>query len=79
MQETSLYAVGLDIGTTKVRAVVAHVDGSTGVPTIVGIGQAATTGMRKGVVVNLQGPGHAPAVFPAVGRHFCPCAMSRAI
>ena len=59
MQETSTYAVGLDIGTTKVRAVVAHVDGSTGVPTIVGIGQAATTGMRKGVVVNLQGPGHA--------------------
>ena len=24
-----------------------------------GIGQAANTGMRKGVVVNLQGPGHA--------------------
>ena len=59
MQESSSYAVGLDIGTTKVRAVVAHVDSSTGVPTIVGIGQAATTGMRKGVVVNLQGPGHA--------------------
>ena len=59
MQESSQYAVGLDIGTTKVRAVVAHIDGSTGVPTIVGIGQAATTGMRKGVVVNLQGPGHA--------------------
>ena len=59
MQESSSYAVGLDIGSTKVRAVVAHVDSSTGVPTIVGIGQAATTGMRKGVVVNLQGPGHA--------------------
>lgn len=59
MQESSSYAVGLDIGTTKVRAVVAHVDSTTGVPTIVGIGQAATTGMRKGVVVNLQGPGHA--------------------
>lgn len=59
MQESSSYAVGLDIGTTKVRAVVAHIDGSTGVPTIVGIGQAATTGMRKGVVVNLQGPGQA--------------------
>jgi len=59
MQESSQYAVGLDIGTTKVRAVVAHLDGSTGVPTIVGIGQAANTGMRKGVVVNLQGPGHA--------------------
>jgi cell division protein FtsA len=59
MQESSSYAVGLDIGTTKVRAVVAHVDSSTGVPTIVGIGQAVTTGMRKGVVVNLQGPGRA--------------------
>lgn len=59
MQESSQYAVGLDIGTTKVRAVVAHIDSSTGVPTIVGIGQAANTGMRKGVVVNLQGPGSA--------------------
>lgn len=59
MQESSSYAVGLDIGTTKVRAVVAHLDSSTGVPTIVGVGQAATTGMRKGVIVNLQGPGHA--------------------
>ncbi len=59
MQESSQYAVGLDIGTTKVRTVVAHIDSSTGVPTIVGIGQAANTGMRKGVIVNLQGPGHA--------------------
>lgn len=59
MQESSSYAVGLDIGTTKVRAVVAHLDSSTGVPTIVGVGQAANTGMRKGVVVNLQGPGQA--------------------
>ncbi len=59
MQESSQYAVGLDIGTTKVRTVVAHIDSSTGVPTIVGIGQAANTGMRKGVVVNLQGPGQA--------------------
>lgn len=59
MQESSQYAVGLDIGTTKIRAVVAHIDSSTGVPTIVGIGQAANSGMRKGVVVNLQGPGQA--------------------
>lgn len=59
MQESSSYAVGLDIGTTKVRTVVAHIDSSTGVPTIVGIGQAANTGMRKGVIVNLQGPGRA--------------------
>ena len=66
MQESSSYAVGLDIGSTKVRTVVAHVDGSTGVPTIVGIGQAATTGMRKGVVVNLQGP--AQAIDQALGE-----------
>ena len=58
-QESSSYAVGLDIGTTKVRAVVAHIDSSTGVPTIVGVGQAPSSGMRKGVVVNLQGPGQA--------------------
>ena len=38
MQDTSKYAVGIDIGTTKVRCVVAHVDVSTGVPTIVGVG-----------------------------------------
>lgn len=59
MQESSQYAVGLDIGTSKIRAVVAHIDSTTGVPTIVGIGQAQNTGMRKGVVVNLQGPGQA--------------------
>lgn len=58
MQESS-YAVGLDIGSTKVRAVVAHLDTTTGVPTIVGVGAAPATGMRKGVIVNLQGPGQA--------------------
>ena len=66
MQESSHYAVGLDIGTTKVRTVVAHVDNATGVPTIVGVGQAANTGMRKGVVVNLQGPG--AAIDTALGE-----------
>lgn len=65
MQETSRYAVGLDIGTTKVRAVVAQVDTSTGAPTIVGLGQADTSGMRKGVIVNLQGP--AKAIDDALG------------
>lgn len=59
MQESSQYAVGLDIGTTKVRAIVAHIDSTSGVPTIVGVGQAVNSGMRKGVVVNLQGPGQA--------------------
>ena len=59
MQENSRYAVGLDIGTTGVRAVVAHVDSTTGVPTIVGVGTSPNTGMRKGVVVTLNGPAHA--------------------
>ena len=56
MQDTSKYAVGIDIGTTKVRCVVAHVDVSTGVPTIVGVGEVANSGMRKGTIANLAGP-----------------------
>lgn len=66
MQEGSVYAVGIDIGTTTVRTVVAHIDGSTGVPTIVGVGQAPNSGMRKGVVVNLNGP--AQAIDDALGE-----------
>lgn len=59
MQENSKYAVGIDIGTTTVRCVVGHIDGTTGVPTIVGVGSAPNSGMRKGTVVNLMGPGQA--------------------
>lgn len=53
MQELSLYAVGLDIGTTTVRCVVAHRDEGAASPTIIGVGEAPNSGMRKGVVVNL--------------------------
>lgn len=56
MQENSRYAVGIDIGTTTVRAVVAHLDPVTGAPTIVGVGSAVSSGMRKGEVVKLDGP-----------------------
>ena len=42
-----------------IRCVVGHVDPATGTPTIVGVGQAPNTGMRKGTVVNLNGPAHA--------------------
>lgn len=66
MQESPRYAVGLDIGTTKIRAVVAHIDSSTGVPSIVGVGQADNSGMRKGVIVHLQGP--AQAIDQALGE-----------
>lgn len=59
MQEQNRYAVGIDVGTTMIRCVVGHVDPATGTPTIVGVGQAPNTGMRKGTVVNLAGPAHA--------------------
>lgn len=66
MQENSRYVVGIDIGTTAVRCVIGHLDGTTGTPTIVGVGQAANSGMRKGTVVNLSGP--AQAIDTALGE-----------
>ncbi len=66
MQEGSVTAVGIDIGSTSVKAVVAHIDEATGTPTIIGVGQASTSGMRKGVVVNLHGP--AQAIDDALGE-----------
>ncbi len=53
MQENSRYAVGLDVGTTTVRCVVGHVEGAQASPTIIGVGECANSGMRKGTVVNL--------------------------
>ncbi len=43
--------VGLDIGTTKVCAVVASLD-AEGTPSIIGIGNCPSRGMRKGMVVD---------------------------
>lgn len=66
MQDTSRYAVGIDIGTTTVRCVVGHLDATTGTPTIVGVGEVPNTGMRKGTIVNLNGP--AQAIDAALGE-----------
>ena len=66
MQEASRYAVGIDIGTTTVRCVVGHLDPTTGAPTIVGVGEAPNNGMRKGTIVNLNGP--AQAIDTALGE-----------
>ena len=66
MQDASRYAVGIDIGTTTVRCVVGHLDATTGTPTIVGVGEIANTGMRKGAIVNLNGP--AQAIDEALGE-----------
>lgn len=59
MQENSRYAVGIDVGTTTVRTVVAQIDPSTGKQTIVGVGQSPNSGMRRGMVVTLNGPAKA--------------------
>ncbi|MBL4888619.1 MAG: cell division protein FtsA [Candidatus Lindowbacteria bacterium] len=45
--------VGLDIGTSKVCAIVGEVT-NEGIIEIVGVGQAPSEGLRKGVVVNLE-------------------------
>ena len=66
MQDTSRYAVGIDLGTTTVRCVVGHVDTTTGIPTIIGVAEVPNSGMRKGTVVNLSGP--AQAIDTALGE-----------
>lgn len=45
--------VGLDIGTTKVCAIVAEKNGD-GVVDVIGLGHSPSRGLRKGVVVNIE-------------------------
>lgn len=66
MQESSRYAVGIDVGTTAVRCVVARIDEETGKPSVVGLGKSSNRGMRKGTVVDLSGP--AEAIDNALGE-----------
>jgi cell division protein FtsA len=46
--------VGLDLGTSKVTVVVAEREGPSGEAQIIGIGQAPSHGIRKGLIVNLD-------------------------
>jgi len=55
MDENAKFAVGIDVGTENVRAVVASL-GREGV-SIIGYNEGPNAGMRKGVVANLTGPG----------------------
>jgi len=50
---TNNLIVGLDIGTTKIAAVVAELDGSGDVR-IVGVGTSPSDGLKRGVVINLE-------------------------
>ena len=58
MDEAVRYAVGRDVGTENVRAVVANV-GKDGKISVVGYNEAKNAGMRKGVLANLAGPADA--------------------
>jgi cell division protein FtsA len=51
MSKTDL-VVGLDIGTTKICAVVGELDGDQ--VNIIGTGVAPSTGLRRGVVINIE-------------------------
>ena len=51
--------VGIDVGTKNVRCIVGYVDPTSGMPKVVGVGEAPNSGMRKGVVTNLNGPAEA--------------------
>jgi len=53
MARNARYVVGLDIGTTKICCVVGEPKGG-GEVQIVGVGEAPSRGLRKGVVVNLE-------------------------
>ena len=45
--------VGLDIGTSVIRAVIGEID-ENGTLQIIGVGSAPSTGLRNGVIVNIQ-------------------------
>jgi len=53
MAESRIYA-GLDIGTTKITAIVAEADEDGDGIRIIGVGTAPSDGLKRGVVVNLE-------------------------
>ncbi len=54
MQKTNQHFIGLDIGTSKVRCVIASLADGDVAPTIVGVGTSQNLGVRKGSIVNIQ-------------------------
>ncbi len=57
--------VGVDLGTTKISAIIAEVN-SDGEIQVVGVGNTASPGMRRGVVVNIEKT--TEAIAEAVGQ-----------
>ena len=58
MPKSERYTVGLDIGTTQICCVVGEVN-ENGRVDIVGLGEAPSRGLRKGIVVNVDATVHA--------------------
>ncbi|MDP6735987.1 MAG: cell division protein FtsA [Nitrospinaceae bacterium] len=54
MSKKNDYIVGLDIGTTKICCIIGEVN-HEGRVDIIGLGQCPSRGLRKGVVVNIEG------------------------
>ena len=54
MSKKSDYIVGLDIGTTKICCIIGEVN-HEGRVDIIGLGECPSRGLRKGVVVNIEG------------------------
>ena len=48
------YMTGLDVGTQTVRVVQAKRDKETGVLSIIGASEVASSGLRKGVIVDIE-------------------------
>lgn len=44
----------LDIGSSKIRAVIGSLDGESQVPNIIGVGVAPCSGLRKGLVIDVE-------------------------
>ncbi|MBI4476985.1 MAG: cell division protein FtsA [Acidobacteria bacterium] len=54
MARSERYLVGLDVGTSKVAVVVGEVQDAGGLD-VVGVGSAESKGVRRGVIVNVEG------------------------
>lgn len=49
-----MHVLGVDVGSSMVRAVVAKADEATGQPAVVGVGMAPMQGMQRGVVTDVE-------------------------
>src|ERR1041385_498155 len=46
--------VGLDIGSSVIRVVVGKQESELGTPSIIGVGESASAGIRRGVIVDID-------------------------